>query len=91
MSAVTSSTPIDALEGDLCPWRLVVRAMDRGSLSSSGETLNLGPGDYQTRAARKLKGVAVRIVGGRIRRAEIHWYEAHGLGRVRMKTKRFLD
>jgi len=41
---------------------------------------------------RKLKGVAlVRIAGGRIRRAEIHWYEAHRLGRVRMKIKRFLD
>ena len=41
---------------------------------------------------RKLKGVAsVRIVSGRIRRAEVHWYEAHGLGRVRMKIKRFLD
>jgi hypothetical protein len=41
---------------------------------------------------RKLKGVArVRIVGGRIRRAEVHWYEAHGIGRVRMKIKRFLD
>ncbi|MGH7787538.1 MAG: hypothetical protein ACRERC_11765 [Candidatus Binatia bacterium] len=41
---------------------------------------------------RKLKGTAaVRIVSGRIRRAEVHWYEAHGLGRVRMKIKRFLD
>jgi hypothetical protein len=41
---------------------------------------------------RKLKGVAsVRVVGGRIRRAEVHWYEAHGLGRVRMKIKRFVD
>ena len=41
---------------------------------------------------RKLKGLArVRIVSGRIRRAEVHWYEAHGLGRVRMKIKRFLD
>jgi len=41
---------------------------------------------------RKLKGVAsVRVVSGRIRRAEVHWYEAHGLGRVRMKIKRFLD
>jgi hypothetical protein len=41
---------------------------------------------------RKLKGVAsVRIISGRIRRAEVHWYEAHGLGRVRMKIKRFID
>ena len=47
---------------------------------------------YGSRRWRKLKGVAsVRIAGGRIRRAEVHWYEAHGIGRVRMKIKRFLD
>lgn len=41
---------------------------------------------------RKLKGIAlVRIADGTIRRAEVHWYDAHGLGRVRMKIKRFLD
>ena len=41
---------------------------------------------------RKLKGVAaVRVSGGRVRRAELHWYEAHGVGRVKMKIKRFLD
>jgi len=41
---------------------------------------------------RKLKGIAtVRIVSGELRRAEIHWYEAHRIGRVRHKIKRFLD
>jgi len=41
---------------------------------------------------RKLKGRAVvRIAGGALRRAEMHWYEAHGIGRVRQKIKRFLD
>jgi hypothetical protein len=41
---------------------------------------------------RKLKGAAtVRLAGGRLRRAEVHWYEAHGVGRRRMKIKRFLD
>jgi hypothetical protein len=41
---------------------------------------------------RKLKGRGVvRLRGGRLRRAELHWYEAHGIGRVRMKIKRFLD
>ena len=41
---------------------------------------------------RKLKGIAtVRLTGGEVRRAEIHWYEAHGIGRVRYKIKRFLD
>ena len=46
---------------------------------------------YGSSRWRKLKGVAlVRIAGGRLRRAEVHWYEAHGIGRVRMKIKRFL-
>ena len=41
---------------------------------------------------RKLKGTGtVRLTGGQSRRAELHWYEAHGVGRVRMKIKRFLD
>ena len=46
-----------------------------------------GPGRW-----RKRKGTAlVRLNGGSTRRAELHWYEAHGVGRVRMKIKRFLD
>ena len=41
---------------------------------------------------RKLKGVAdIRLTNGHIRRAEVHWYEAHGIGRMKMKIKRFLD
>jgi hypothetical protein len=41
---------------------------------------------------RKLKGVArVRLVTGRIRLAEVHWYEAHGIGRKEIKRKRYLD
>lgn len=41
---------------------------------------------------RKLKGVAaVRLPDGRVRLAELHWYEAHGIGRRRLKIKRFLD
>jgi len=41
---------------------------------------------------RKLKGVArVRLETGIMRLAEVHWYEAHGIGRKNMKIKRFLD
>jgi len=41
---------------------------------------------------RKLKGAAaVRLRSGRIRLAELHWYEAHGIGRKEMKRKRYLD
>ena len=41
---------------------------------------------------RKLKGVAaVRLGDGSLARAEIHWYEAHGIGKVRYKIKRWLE
>ncbi len=41
---------------------------------------------------RKLKGKAtVRVSGGTIRQAEVHWFEAHGIGKRKMRVKRFLD
>ena len=42
---------------------------------------------------RKLKGVAqVRLPSGRIRLAEVHWYESHGVGKRELKLKLpFLD
>lgn len=46
-----------------------------------------GPGRW-----RKLKGVAnVRLRSGGTRKAEVHWYEAHGIGKKKMKIKRILD
>jgi len=41
---------------------------------------------------RKRKGAArIRLEDRSIHRAEVHWYEAHGVGRVELKIKRFLD
>jgi hypothetical protein len=41
---------------------------------------------------RKRKGLAtVQLESGVMRDAEIHWYEAHGIGRVEFKIKRFFD
>ncbi len=41
---------------------------------------------------RKLKGVAqIRLRNGRIRLAELHWYEAHGIGKREIKRKLYLD
>ena len=41
---------------------------------------------------RKLKGTAmVRLPSGRVREAELHWYEAHGIGKKDLKIKRYLD
>ena len=47
---------------------------------------------YGGRRWRKMKGVAtVRLRSGRIRRAELHWYEAHGIGRKEIKRKQYVD
>lgn len=41
---------------------------------------------------RKRKGIAaVRLPDGSICRAEVHWYEAHGVGRKELKVKRILE
>jgi len=41
---------------------------------------------------RKLKGISVvRLKNGRIRRAEVHRYEASGIGRKKLKIKCYLD
>lgn len=41
---------------------------------------------------RKIKGEAlIRLCNGRVQRAELHWYEAHGIGKREMKRKRYLD
>ena len=41
---------------------------------------------------RKLKGIAmIRLRIGRICKAELHWYEAHGIGKKEIKRKRYLD
>ena len=41
---------------------------------------------------RKMKGIAdVRLRSGAVRKAELHWYEAHGIGRRKLKINRLLD
>jgi hypothetical protein len=47
----------------------------------------LGRGNW-----RKLKGEAlVRLPNGTVRLCELHWYEAHGIGKRKIKIKRILD
>jgi hypothetical protein len=46
-----------------------------------------GPGRW-----RKMAGHAsVRLADGTLREAEVHWYEAAGIGRRNLKIKRYLD
>jgi hypothetical protein len=41
---------------------------------------------------RKMKGIAsIQLAGGRIALAELHWYEAHGIGKKEIKIKRIIS
>jgi hypothetical protein len=41
---------------------------------------------------RKRKGLAtVRFEDGTLAEAEVHWFEAHGIGKRRMKIKRLIE
>lgn len=41
---------------------------------------------------RKMKGVGrIRLPDGWVVLAELHWYEAHGIGRKEIKAKRYLE
>ena len=46
-----------------------------------------GPGRW-----RKMKGTGtVRLPNGALRSVELHWYEAHGIGKRDIKIKRYVD
>jgi len=63
------------------------------------ETIAVGRGIHEIANLRKLFGPAnwrkrkgmttVRFANGIIARAEVHWYEAHDIGKRKMKIKRF--
>ena len=71
-----------------------------GSLAKV-EVIAAGPGirvrqylrkAYGSARWRKMKGTAtVRLPNGALRRVELHWYEAHGIGKRDLKIKRYLD
>ncbi len=47
---------------------------------------------YGSATWRKMKGIAkVRLPDGNELWAEVHWYEAHGIGKKEFKIKRFLE
>jgi hypothetical protein len=71
------------------------------SAISDVELIARGPGirdivrlnrEYGRGNWRKVKGTALlRLNCGRLRRAELHWYEAHGIGKREMKRKCYLE
>ena len=69
-----------------------IEAVEIITVSSSIRVLAYLQKTYGHGRWRKLKGVAnVKIPNGQIRRVELHWYEAHGIGRKDMKIKHYLD
>jgi hypothetical protein len=41
---------------------------------------------------KKMKGIAhIRLLSGKVKLAELHWYEAHGIGKKEIKRKRYLE
>ena len=62
-------------------------AVDSGVKARSFLRKLYGPGRW-----RKRKGIAtVRLPNGHVRRVELHWYEAHGIGKRDLKIKDYLD
>jgi len=65
------------------------------------ETIAAGPGvkvrsflrkAYGRGRWRKRKGLGtVRLPNGTLRRVELHWFEAHGIGKRDLKIKSYLD
>jgi hypothetical protein len=76
------------------PFQIISEITDIETIAvetSSGEISRLRK-QYGHGRWRKLKGVAmIRLRIGRVRKAELHWYEAHGIGRKEIKRKSYLD
>ena len=77
------------------PWFTIVGAMRDVESITSGRgirELRRLRRAYGGRRWRKQKGVAtIELADGRLVVAELHWYEAHGVGRREMKIKQILD
>ncbi|MGB5159761.1 MAG: hypothetical protein WBP10_08460 [Thermoanaerobaculia bacterium] len=72
----------------------IVGPVERAEVISTGRRIRElprlvaahGPGRW-----RKLRGIAtIRLPNGAIVDAEVHWYEAHGIGMKELKIKRLL-
>lgn len=73
----------------------IVGSIDDVNVIAKGPSLRILPHlrkFYGKGRWRKLKGTAtVRLRNGALRRVELHWYEAHGIGKRDMRIKRYLD
>ncbi len=66
--------------------------VERIAIGKSIRILGLLRKRYGRGRWRKLRGIAsVRLLDDTVRIAELHWFEAHGMGRRKIRIKRFLD
>jgi len=89
-----------ARDGAICYTSPVVFFEIRGEITGQ-ETFAIGRAIRELPRLRKLygkgrwrkrKGIAdVKLPNGTIRKAELHWYEAFGMGKKEFKIKRFVD
>jgi hypothetical protein len=83
-SRALPNKPLQSTAADLC---IPVGPSQRGGVQLARLREQFGAERWRKRA-----GVAmVRLVDGRVRRAELHWYEAHGIVKRKIKVKRFLE
>lgn len=69
-----------------------IREIETIAVGNSIRILHILREQYGDGRWRKLKGVAmVSLENGEVRLAEVHWFEAHGIGKKKMRIKRFLD
>ncbi len=75
-------------------FKIVSEVLDRKTIASGKEIRELKRlvRVYGGGAWRKRKGNArIQFKDGTIVEAELHWYEAHGIGKKEFKIKRLLD
>jgi len=82
--------PHSAYNSTRSPWRRVMEFELVGQISAVARIA----GGTRVRERRRLRrdyGLGAWLPDGTIRLAEVHWYEAHGVGRKELKIKRLLD
>ncbi len=68
-----------------------IRDIETIAIGQGIKNLNRLNKKYGKAKWRKLKGIChVELEDGAVLKAEIHWYEGHGIGKKEIKIKRYL-
>ena len=77
------------MDFDIVDGITAIETIARGSAIREARRLRKAYGEGRW---RKLKGIAkIRLNDGTIWEAELHWYEAHTIGKKEIKLKRLLE